>query len=647
MKKFILGTVFCLTLAGVAGALYYGNTPVKTYYPNGALKSEVHQKFFKKEGAYKEYYASGVLKLEVSYQNNVKNGIQKEYFLNGGRLEIPFVNGIKNGTAHLYSADNREMTWQYQNNQLTGSFQLSDEVTGQFLPNNRFELTFSNDPKGTAHGSVVCDDSVFGKAFAEPDKITQALDLAKCVSIEQFDISNEQVDVVFNGAYQFPRFTKKSVIDLTDKTKQFNQAYDSIKDIDENMAILKNFIASKARITVEEDNKHVSIEGIKDDKSRLSYVQFDMHDIAALTEISVKSAQENKMPPELFNVVKNISITEITSYSALNKPELSFKGAFTPFLAQFAPDTTFNLYNLDGQNIWQITGVKNGIRKQIAYPKTAQNLISFELTTDLSYLKELQSRLKKITSPAEYQGLFMEVALTAMSNLPATFEIKNLIINEADGRLVAKTDELSINWQTRQIKGKVDLNTPKQGLIHLTFTGDNQSIIVETENGERKETGFEYLPQLMKQMDIENIAHNIAQNYAKQTLEIAETGQSVLFSGFKVGYENAMRAKANSILDNATKYAIIVYTSQETYKSTHNNDLSGFKMPSFCETGLVLPCVVEGATFDNAVIENNQVSIKINFDNSQTCQNVATIIEKESTTCAETGRYINYTINMK
>ncbi len=654
MKKIILGTVFCLTIAGAAGAIYYGNSPIKTYYPNGALKSEMPQKFFKKDGIYKEYTETAQIKLEVPYQNGVKSGTQKEYFSNGARLEIPYVNEQKEGTAHFYTKSNNVRSWEYKNNQLTGTLELPDGVNMSFLPDNRYEIIFPDNPKGVVQGTLLCDDSIFGKAFAQTNDIEQALVFIKCASIEHFNMSTPEYDMVFNGNYQFPRFAKKSVLDVTDKQNKVAEAYDTVAEMGnvdtQATQFLQSFVMTKSRAIFEDDNRNVTIEGLNNDGKTLSAAKFDLYDIPKLTEVGIQSAQKEQLLPELFDILKNISLTESTVYNTTGKPEMKFKGRFTPMLAQFSEDTSFDIFNTTEQSVIGIKGVDSGIRTTIAYPKTAQNLLSYDIIADLSYLKEIQSRLKTIKSPNEYQGLFMEIMFGLYTKAPKTVHIKNLTINDATGTQIITTDDISINWQKKQINGKVLVNSPRKGLITLTFGGVRPTVIIEQPNGEQNEIPLNNLPLAMKILGLEDTFQQMGETYIAQANELADSNQSIFFAGVKTGYVQAMnRHKYNEILDNASKYAIIAYTSQQNHAEMNDGDLSGFNMPQFCDTGLIPSvdnnCSINGATFDTAIIEANQTTIKINFDNQETCQGVASLAKIDDTTCSENSSHINLTVS--
>ncbi len=72
------------------GPLGYGEEPVREYYENGKLKSEVGYKNGRFNGPTKEYYANGKLKLEGFSKDGEPEGLIKTYY-ESGRIETEVV----------------------------------------------------------------------------------------------------------------------------------------------------------------------------------------------------------------------------------------------------------------------------------------------------------------------------------------------------------------------------------------------------------------------------------------------------------------------------------------------------------------------------------------------------------------------------
>lgn len=94
----------------------------KTYYEDGALKSETPYKNGYKEGISKSYYENGVLSYEVLYRNGRKVGVAKGYYEDGKLLTTtPYLNGMKEGTSQGYDKNgNLLMETTYKNGEQVG-----------------------------------------------------------------------------------------------------------------------------------------------------------------------------------------------------------------------------------------------------------------------------------------------------------------------------------------------------------------------------------------------------------------------------------------------------------------------------------------------------------------------------------------------
>ncbi len=89
----------------------------------------------------------------------------------------------------------------------------------------------------------------------------------------------------------------------------------------------------------------------------------------------------------------------------------------------------------------------------------------------------------------------------------------------------------------------------------------------------------------------------------------------VLSIGGIAGYTMAMnRYRANEVVDMATKYAVIAYTSRETNKAMHGGVEADFAVPSLTETGLATSSTINGVTIDKADVYDNAVAIVLTFD---------------------------------
>ena len=75
MKKTVLFGTAAVLAVGVAALIYFGNTPQKTYYPNGNLRSTVNRSFFKKTGTYTQYLPNGAV-FTVEYKDGQRQELE-------------------------------------------------------------------------------------------------------------------------------------------------------------------------------------------------------------------------------------------------------------------------------------------------------------------------------------------------------------------------------------------------------------------------------------------------------------------------------------------------------------------------------------------------------------------------------------------
>ncbi len=100
MKKIVL-------LALVCALSTLSAETVKSYYPNGKLKSAEEYKNGKRTGMSHEYYEDGAtLRTAKPYLGGKLHGIVQAYSSNALlRYEVPYKNGLENGTARYYTDD--------------------------------------------------------------------------------------------------------------------------------------------------------------------------------------------------------------------------------------------------------------------------------------------------------------------------------------------------------------------------------------------------------------------------------------------------------------------------------------------------------------------------------------------------------------
>ncbi|MBE6455893.1 MAG: hypothetical protein E7014_05575 [Alphaproteobacteria bacterium] len=113
----------------------------------------------------------------------------------------------------------------------------------------------------------------------------------------------------------------------------------------------------------------------------------------------------------------------------------------------------------------------------------------------------------------------------------------------------------------------------------------------------------------------------------------------VLSVGGIAGYTMAMnRYRANEVVDMANKYAVIAYSAWMTHKMMNNGTASNDVIPTFKSTGLFgSNSKVNGTTIGNASVDEDKVTMTLNFDNQKICQATATSLGISNSTCTTGG----------
>ena len=113
----------------------------------------------------------------------------------------------------------------------------------------------------------------------------------------------------------------------------------------------------------------------------------------------------------------------------------------------------------------------------------------------------------------------------------------------------------------------------------------------------------------------------------------------VLSVGGIAGYTMAMnRYRANEVVDMANKYAVIAYSAWMTHKMMNNGTASNDVIPTFKSTGLFgSNSKVNGTTIGNASVDEDKVTMTLNFDNQKICQATATSLGISNSGCSGNG----------
>ena len=159
MNKILLTTTGVVAAVAIAGIIYWANTPLKTYYPNGSLRSKVDRSFFIKKGQY------------------------VQYLQNGGRFTVNYVNGKKEGAGKITLKKRVLFEVPFKNGKMDGEIIANEFETGINVHGNNFESTT---PFGTVSGKVICDIEDFvEKTTASTQEAENIENGLKCLTFEK------------------------------------------------------------------------------------------------------------------------------------------------------------------------------------------------------------------------------------------------------------------------------------------------------------------------------------------------------------------------------------------------------------------------------------------------------------------------------
>ena len=224
MKKGIIFAVFAgvgFLFAGLCGAYWYGNQPVKEYYQNGKIKSITERRMYQPSGKYQLFAQDGTLIEEYNQVKGVKNGKGTIYF--------------KDGSADFNFVDNK----------LNGAFVFNEPSLSEFfadgtsLSAENSELKLKNGDFFEANGKISCEENDFllkFQAFLNEQNYENFKNFFGCVDIEKANFEVEGVDCGYSGAYRFPKFLSDSKISCAVTNAEFLQGYAQGFDLANNIS---------------------------------------------------------------------------------------------------------------------------------------------------------------------------------------------------------------------------------------------------------------------------------------------------------------------------------------------------------------------------------------------------------------------------
>lgn len=571
MKKILFATV-ALAVLGGAAALIYGDMPIKTYYPNGVLKSETQRSFFKKNGYHKEYHPNGQLQLEATYVNGIKNGEEKQYLDNGTlRRKVTYLNGIKNGTETVYYDKSRiEIPYEkgkkegkaniivsniehysitYKNNILDGPIEGIEDMTITAFADGKFSAHVS-DGGVLMDGRLLCQDDKLYEVFFINDDIDRMVAALRCLSIEQIKGGDDTVTVKWDGAFNFPRFTKTTSITVTDlqhKAKNFTVPSDLIGEEAFNV-LQTHYTPNKVVLTISDDNQTVSLNvPNKQDKDIFKgSIQFD--DIASLIETGVQVSKDNDFE-KLFPVLKNTSLNELLFLTPHGTKDLSLQGKIQPALLKVSDETNLTLYNPDEKPILEFKAAQNGIQIDVRYPQSAKPMLSVTEEINIPHLSKLQESLAKAETTKDYMVIGMTYGQDPTLSMPQEIILKDFKLIGADGTILAQSEKINVRPNDRYIAGNITVSGQNNQKYKITFVNPDTASITE-ENGKVHTIRLEQLATVLQQIGYDKVLkEKLLQPILNEGQQLIKEDRYSFITLFFVGFFEGMKASDSSMED--------------------------------------------------------------------------------------------------
>ena len=537
MNKIALATTGILVAAGIGGIIYWGSTPLKTYYPNGSLHSQVDRSFFVKTGLYKQYLQNN-LRFEVNYKGGKKEGYGTLYQKNEPLLQIPFKNGQPDGEI-IYEGEN------------TGINVLGDTFDA---------LT----PFGSIKGRTVCetedflDEATGSKEI--PDNVENAL---KCIVFENVKSSKViPVSISFNGAFNYPKFTKTSTFEIIDQNDFLQEnSYDEMPE--EVADALQRLKVKKISLTFDKNNKDVTLQSFASYEKPISTLKLDLYDLPNLIQ-QAKISTMTGNDAGLFDVLKNISLTGFEVNTSGEDPDLIFKGKITPVLFDIASGTTLKAFNPKGKNIFDIETTKNGFELEAKYPNSTKKLINVDVTVNDSPLADIKRIAQTAKTPSDYALKMSRSKQTVEPRFEG--KLNKLEIFGIDGKSIIAVKDLKLDLKKEIMRGNVVLFDGQSNQQVLKISAANEPIQVSVKGGRDETIDFDDAPEYVFEQLQEPMLENVFKPWLQEVDTIAKeyptSLMGVFSAGALAGYTTAMdRHKVNTLLDYTARCVVVAQTS--------------------------------------------------------------------------------------
>ena len=379
--------------AGIGFILWYGNQPMKEYYPNGAIKSITQRKMFQHTGKCQMFAQDGTLIEEFEQIKGVKNGKAKIYFKDGS-AEFGYVNGTINSPLKINSEEYAKYLENVDINIANSMLKLdSGEIFG-------------------AEGKITCKEDEFVanmQSFLNLQNYDNFKKFFGCLSINTASIKADEGKCEYKGAYQYPQFKADTSISCEEANAEFlkgyTQGFDAVSDMSSNFVDIEgvefnagdigNLESFKFNTDFDIKTKKISFDlSTVSDKAKMEQ-KASFGGIEKMIESSVEFAfspqQEGDVKKLLLSALQNISWSDLSTTINDHK-RFDIKGDFN-VMNGFSDPYVMSYYgNNEVTTQWKIDG--KGTRITSKYPNTNKPMLSLGLNVNDGFKKAYKNLVK-------------------------------------------------------------------------------------------------------------------------------------------------------------------------------------------------------------------------------------------------------------
>jgi len=581
MKKFILSCIVAIlcVCAAAAVAVYIGNLPSQSYWPNKQVRVSVPRRFFVPNGIAKVYHENGKLSYQYQIINNINNG-EVRFYLPSKTVTMHYLNGNLLGIVDIKPNLKQE-------NQ-----PLMPKIV--FESGNGLKISYNQDGNNTVvTGKRVCADDDFIarlEAYSATANHQTFEHLLSCFSIETLSYKNPIAECSFKGEYVYPNY-KSNV-----------QTVCSL--LNENEGLIKDFknVKVESLYTAQDDTLKLKAFDKQKPQSNiaLSYKGIKTITQAAIDAFLFPNASHNTAP-FIPVVLENLSFSDahlvVNNKKIWNiKGDLNLKDGFSsPYYISSYTDNAVSS---------QIKISSDGVDLKALYPVSGTPMFSLGLKINTSFkikYKELAQEISKlITEKLDKDNVDYANTLAALSEYmwefsdlfnSVYFNLKDIQGQTALNVLVSlkkgiSSEEIADNPMDAFT---TEITTYQDGEpVHQAVGNFEKGFTIDDEQAEMQDV-LALLNNTTLNAVLEDIGNELELKYAP-IIEKAQTpedyiGVDPFFLGLYTGYKESIHKY--KLTQTIAQITTLVLNLQALYED--DGDYENLKASELLEAGVITP----------------------------------------------------------